>query len=194
MKKIFSVLIAFAAVCSIASASAKDVFLNYNDCVADQNLILNIGGGLDYDFVNHGSGYKKTPTFDLTLEHPFPISDKKLPFGFGGGLSFSHETYDGYHYDESWNYLTIFGLVNYHINVPAKNLDIYAGLRSGLGIWFWSVDYERDYYTISDDSDTEAHFFIGTYVGASYYFTDLVGVNVEVGYPYLIKAAVSLKF
>lgn len=63
----------------------------------------------------------------------------------------------------------------------------------GLSIWNNKWDYDYSDGTNNSGSDY-SWYFDGNYVlGASYYFTNLIGVNAELGYPYT-RVAVAVKF
>ncbi|MCO5269541.1 MAG: hypothetical protein M9897_11685 [Brumimicrobium sp.] len=56
-------------------------------------------------------------------------------------------------------------------DIHADKLDIYAGINVGSGI---SYVFEPGWFNVL--------FFVGPEVGARYYFTDKIGVNLELGY------------
>ena len=64
----------------------------------------------------------------------------------------------------------------YHFGWNVPNLDTYAGLSLGPG--FRSYDY----YTSTKNTKHDVVIAPGVFVGASYYFSDNIGVNVEAGY------------
>lgn len=104
------------------------------------------------------------PTVYVDFEIAQPIW--KLPFTFGGYASV--RPFGGFG-------LSVGGSAAYHVMLPPKNLDVYLGLKIGIDIlptiWFTP----------------------GFNIGASWYFTDKIGVNLELGYPGT-RAGVIFKF
>lgn len=132
--------------------------------------------------------------------------------------SFGVEDVPDYEWKGEMNYINLGALANYHIQVPVEKLDLYAGLRLGLEFWNWKVDYKYPFsYTDYETSKnlyggtvttpvfkyrTEkesikkngTNFYAGINFGASYFFTEKFGANIEVGYPSLIKIGGTAKF
>lgn len=132
--------------------------------------------------------------------------------------SFGVEDVPDYEWKGEMNYINLGALANYHIQVPIEKLDLYAGLRLGLEFWNWKVDYKYPFsYTDYETSKnwyggtvttpvfkyrTEkesikkngTNFYAGINFGASYFFTEKFGANIEVGYPSLIKIGGTAKF
>ena len=94
----------------------------------------------------------------------------------GGELSYRSESqrFGGSKYKSSIVGIGVNG--NYHFNrvleIPSK-WDVYAGL--GLNYYIWS--YDNDLYKGSDDSDIG----LGAQIGGRYFFTDKLGINLELG-------------
>lgn len=132
--------------------------------------------------------------------------------------SFGVEDVPDYEWKGEMNYINLGALANYHIQVPVEKLDLYAGLCLGLEFWNWKVDYKYPFsYTDYETSKnwyggtvttpvfkyrTEkesikkngTNFYAGINFGASYFFTEKFGANIEVGYPSLIKIGGTAKF
>lgn len=135
----------------------------------------NYGGGIEKGdlIVNidtglgFGGGFGWNPIMvDVAIAQPI----WKLPFTFGGYATIN--PFGGFG-------MSVGGEAAYHVMLPPEHLDVYAIFRIGAWLWFgdpfWgTVDW-------------------GTALGATWYFTDLIGVNLEIGYPAL-KAGLSLKF
>ena len=91
----------------------------------------------------------------------------------GGELSFRsyNENYRGTGYNH--NIMGISGNGNYHfntvLNIPS-NWDFYAGLNLGFYTWTSSSDYPGNH---------NSGIWLGAQVGGRYYFTDKVGINLE---------------
>lgn len=131
---------------------------------------------------------------------------------------FGVEDVPDYEWKGEMNYINLGALANYHIQVPVEKFDLYAGLRLGLEFWNWKVDYKypfsyTDYETFKNwyggtvttpvfkyRTEKESikkngtNFYAGINLGASYFFTEKFGANIEVGYPQLIKIGGTAKF
>lgn len=96
-------------------------------------------------------------------------------FTLGGELSYEayREKHRDYYYDHS--IIGVSGNVNYHfstiLNIP-RDWDFYAGLNLGFYIWDSPDDYNGDH---------TSGLGLGAQIGGRYYFTDRVGVNLELG-------------
>ena len=80
-----------------------------------------------------------------------------------------------------------------------EKLDVYIGPRVGATINILSKsDYHKNTLTgqwITDKSlSVEPSLYIGGAVGATWYFTNSIGANVELGYPTLAKVNFNFKF
>lgn len=93
----------------------------------------------------------------------------------GGELSYRsfNEDHNNNNYDRS--VFGVYGNLNYHFNhvlsIP-MNWDFYAGLNLGYNVWNEPNDYEGDHISGLN---------LGAQVGGRYYFTDTVGLNLELG-------------
>lgn len=188
-----------------SSSKANGIFTSYSECIKEHNIIVNAGVGIDSNIFTSNSRYF-IPTIGVSVEYIQPVAD--LPFGFGGYLGFNasskragsfNDPFSGNKIDSYFfkNNIDIAAMANYHINPQIKNLDVYASLRLGV-----TLDIERQHYAptpspetnVKDSSSLIPKFFGGLALGGTYYFTDLIGANLEIGYPSLVKASVSLKF
>ncbi|MDY2616791.1 MAG: outer membrane beta-barrel protein [Treponema succinifaciens] len=165
-------------------------------------------------------GSMKVPYLEASVEYTKKLGE--LPLGFGGFIGYSQdkmketasfgvEDVPDYEWKGEMNYINLGALANYHIQVPVEKLDLYAGLRLGLEFWNWKVDYKYPSYEpvygsygylVSYKYKTEkesikkngTNFYAGINFGASYFFTEKFGANIEVGYPQLIKIGGTAKF
>ena len=78
---------------------------------------------------------------------------------------------------------------NWHWGFPVSWLDFYTGFGMGLDI----IHTRYRLYT-TNYSDTDVEFYWGFQAGAHFYFSDVIGVVAETGYPFYLKAGVALKF
>ena len=96
------------------------------------------------------------------------------------GGEISHRSYrrkhHNHHYDHSVTGVS--GNVNYHfnhvLNIP-RNWDFYAGLNLGFYIWNDNDDWDDDW------GDDNSNLGLGAQVGGRYYFSNTVGINLELG-------------
>ncbi|MBQ2080204.1 MAG: hypothetical protein VZR56_11270 [Treponema sp.] len=192
MKKKFLAVLASLFVFGSVSAFAFDwsqCWCNYGGGIEKGDLILNVDvgfGGLFWDYYELGSDYKGSwffPYTEASLSYATYIW--KLPFTFGGYVGF-----DGYHYehkysDHEWTHMTLYtgGLVEYHVQLPPKGLDVYAGTKLGVGI------------KLADYSGSRVYFEGDGYLGANWFFSDFFGVNLELGGPNVYaKTGLTFKF
>ncbi len=110
-----------------------------------------------------------------------------LEFGIGHNISVGGEvSYRGYHENYAsykWNHtiVTFAALGNYHFNelleIPSQ-WDLYAGLSLGYSAWKTKYDGSGSFtYTGSGGSGL---YLVGQ-IGGRYFFTDNIGINVELG-------------
>ena len=108
-----------------------------------------------------------------------PVADN---ITVGGGLSYQSkgENYVGY----KWRH-TIFGLTgrgSYHFNELLEandDWDFYAGL--GLGYYFWNTSYDDSGSSVNWSGTNYGGFSVGIHLGARYFVSEKVGLNLEVG-------------
>lgn len=176
MKKFKALLAVLVLLCS-APLFADDFdwskcWCNYGAGIEAGDMILSVDGGLPWTiFDAYNSGGWTIPYVLADFEVACPIW--VLPFSFGGYAGFGLSK--NYVADVSYNhtYVLTGGSVSYHLRMPPKQLDLYASLKSGVIFDF------SDFYT----AGRNVSFDFGYTVGASWYFTDMFGVNAEIGYP-----------
>ncbi len=193
LKKIIATVAAvFALGTSAFAFEWSECWKNYGGGIEKGDMILSAGLGLNYTAFsmlgNNGSYVIPNILADFEIAQPIWV----LPFTFGGYAGF-----DGYGWKtggeyNSWTRISLGGLAKYHVQLPVEKLDVYLGLKLGVSIWNNKWEYKAYGETYSG---SEPHwYFDGNYVlGATYYFTDMIGVNAELGYPYT-RVAVAVKF
>ena len=97
-----------------------------------------------------------------------------LPFSFGGTAGFT--------FASGISIVNVDALAKYHFNFGIEPLDVYAGVLLGVNGYFWS------------GLDPAFNFDWGPIAGATWFFTDKMGVTLEGGYPYWLNAKFTLKF
>lgn len=192
MKKLMAIAIAmFTLVASVSAYEWKDSWQNYGGGIKEHQFIVNAGAGINSAlFDGHDLVF---PPVELSVE--FTQKIWVLPFGFGGFFaydgSFDKKTVNGGDHEEAINNLYFGGLIKYHAQLPIENLDVYARTYLGAKVRMWEEYYE---YSDKKSSDTVTSFYTEWGIGATWYFSDFFGVNVELGYPTIVKAGVSFKF
>lgn len=192
MKKLMAIAIAmFTLVASVSAYEWKDSWQNYGGGIKEHQFIVNAGADINSAlFDGHDLVF---PPVELSVE--FTQKIWVLPFGFGGFFaydgSFDKKTVEDWEYEEAVNNLYFGGLIKYHAQLPIENLDVYARTYLGAKVHMWEADNNYNY---KKSSDTVTSFYSEWGIGATWYFSDLFGVNVELGYPTIVKAGVSFKF
>ena len=167
----------FAAPLSAGDFDWSQFWCNYGGGIEKGDLIVNVDLGLEFGLLGWiGGGGWFIPPVMAELQVAQPIW--KLPFTFGGYAGIS-----GFGWDKYGIFIVKFGgEAAYHVMLPPEKLDVYLSLKLG-----------GDIYLGEFVGFSPFNFTFGGSLGATWYFTDLIGVNLEVGYP-MIKAGVSLKF
>lgn len=185
MKKIKALLAALVLMCC-APLAADDFdwsqcWCNYGAGIKEGDMILSVDGGFSLPYLGYigSTSYWFSPSVFADFQVAQPIW--KLPFSFGGYLGFDANGYKS-SAGNSYAYSNLYtgGIVSYHVMLPPEKLDVYASTKLGVVMRF------------STDGMLPT-FDIGQTIGASWYFTDLIGVNLEFGYP-MTKFGVVFKF
>lgn len=196
MKNLFKVFVLSGALLFSGVAFAdgfdwSECWCNYGGGIEKFDVILDINVSADFNdsYVFQFQNPWVIPPVFVDVQVAVPIW--KLPFTFGGyfgfkGYGYKYQTYsveEGWHYRDS-TYWGIFfgGEIAYHVMLPPKGLDVYIKTRIGGNVPFATPGNYIPYY-----------FHWGESIGATWYFNDVFGVNVEIGYPFT-KLGCSLKF
>lgn len=175
-KKLVTLLASVVLLCGTALFADdfdwSKTWCNYGAGIEKGDKILAVDAGIPWTYFEaFNTGGFAIPEIILDFQVACPIW--KLPFTFGGYGSFGFESYH-YGNDVYSHILTSGGVsASYHVMMPPKQLDLYAGLKSGVR-FNWSNFYSSG-YTVSFD--------YGFNLGASWYFSDSFGLNLELGYP-----------
>lgn len=185
------------------SPGVKEIFTTFGGTVKPNSIILSGGAGFDMDAFGDIQYY--IPVMGISAEYTLQLGPCPLGFGIMASYSGSKETAVGkdlgfesrlHSYN---NTIVAAAIINWHFNLPVKRLDLYAGVRPGVRMNVLHTQYShRDrrtarYITDTDTSLDETAFYIGGTVGATWYFTEHIGANLEVGWPVLAKASFSYK-
>jgi len=99
--------------------------------------------------------------------------------------NFSHQ---GAKYKYSWTNLGFVFRGAYHYGWKVPGLDTYAGF--GAGTWF---SMYNDHGYDSGKKSSHVGFLPAAFIGGSYFFNDVIGFNVEIGYNFAY-ASIGLNF
>lgn len=196
MKKIKCLLISLIMLAS-SSLFAKDFdwsqcWCNYGAGIKPGTMSIDFAMGINDDFFDtlelEIDGAWSFPYMDLSFDIALPIW--KLPLSWGGfiGTSFGGASQPGV--KTSLFFMSFGGHVKYHIMLPVKNLDVYAGIRMGAEIAYM----KNKYHGVTNKSWDGTGFYFSSFLGAHYYLNDTFGFVLELGYPVWAKAGVSIKF
>lgn len=207
MKRLFTVVAAIA-VFFIGSTTFAEGFdwsqcwCNYGGGIEKGNIILNGGIGITEDMFE-GDDHWGFPYIEFSAEYAMPVW--KLPFTFGGYFAYDARGFDGRTTYVPWGWYGWYGWywghgyfvreshwaeyrfhfggeVKYHVMMPVDSLDLYAGLKIG------------SCYAIGHNTDNDFIFLeLQPLLGASWYFTDSFGINLEMGLPVWQKIGVTFK-
>lgn len=195
MKKIKCLLISLIMLAS-SSLFAKDFdwsqcWCNYGAGIKPGTISIDFAIGINDDFLRPFDNSPQNwaiPYLDASFDIALPIW--KLPLSWGGFFGANFGGGHGDYWEYSMFYAHFGGQVKYHVMLPVKNLDVYAGVRLGatLGRTVTKTYGEER----SDTSGSGFHW--STFLGAHYYLNNTFGFVLEFGYPVWAKTGVSIKF
>ena len=137
-----------------------------------------IGPGINY-YSGYSAGFG--PGFQVSFEKGmWQLGPGVLTLGAEVGTSYFSYKYFGY-YRYSWLSFITAARCAYHYGWKVKGLDTYGGVSTGLRFLISSRKY-YDNYGDKGYNPGAVSFFFGTFVGASYFFNNVLGVNGEFGY------------
>ena len=200
MKKISLVAALMVLLCG-ASLSAKSFdwsqsWCNYGAGVKEGDFLVTADVALDFTdfgYLSYTNGWFMPP---VMAEVQYAKKIWKLPFTFGGFVGFGGHGYkyiasSTYSYPEGYTYTyanrywwnIFFGAeAAYHAKLPVETLDVYIITRLGVNIPITNG------YTYFGD-----YILFGEAIGMNWFFTDKVGLNAEIGYPFT-KVGATFKF
>ena len=169
MKKIFAALFAsFMIAASVSAFDGATFWKEYGGGIKNGDSIVNIGAAPS--LLYSGFGLHVNASYEKAVH----INDM-LPFTFGGTAGFT--------FVSGGSFINVDALAKYHFNFGVEPLDVYAGVLLGVKGYFWSgynPDFGFDWAPII--------------AGATWFFTDNMGVTLETGWPYWLNAKFTLKF
>jgi hypothetical protein len=182
------------------SVSALD-FKAYPSGIEQGDFIINAGLG----FGSPLYGTMSIPPIIAGLDYALPIGG--LPFTVGGLVGFNRSKAEtsvpasaytpARGYIHTYTGIVIAGRLGYHPDLGVKNLDVYADLALGYYIYNAKTEYTGDWSGWpKTNAASLSTFYWGTYLGARYFFTPMIGAFLELGYSplYYASAGVAIKF
>ena len=96
-------------------------------------------------------------------------------FGYSGDWDGKHDAY-------KYQWFSSIGAVRsaYHYGWNVRGLDTYGGFAAGMRFLIFTSHYSYEYP--DNYNPGNIYPFVGTFVGASYFFNDMIGINGELGY------------
>jgi hypothetical protein len=165
------------------TALALLAFQMTNAQIEEGTSMITIGAGISPTFYS-GGGFEATlPPLEASYE--YGISDKITIGGFAGyaGAEFRSA---GFGYD--YTYLLAGALGNYHF-VNSETFDVYVGAKLG----YVNVSAKEVGTAFGVGAEASGVLY-GGQLGARYWFSDSIAVNVEAGYGVsTLKAGVTFK-
>jgi hypothetical protein len=175
MKKLRSLVIAALLFCSFsASLYAQDEETTVIPPMTKGTVLLNVGFGPATHWAGYYHGF--APGFMVAVDAGlWELGPGILTIGgeFGWDFSSYHHTEYNTEYTEKYMSVTVAARSTYHYGWNIKGLDTYGGIALGGRI----PVYHKGYY-----NDPQFGLGGGFFVGASYFFTPVIGVNAELGY------------
>ena len=168
MKKIFAALFAtFMIAASVSAFDGATFWKEYGGGIKNGDSIVHIGAAPS--LLYSGFGLHVNASYEKAVH----INDM-LPFTFGGTAGFT--------FVSGGCMVNVDALAKYHFNFGIEPLDVYAGVALG-AYGLFEKDWEPRFY-----------FDPCGIVGATWFFTDKIGVTLETGAPYWLNAKFTLKF
>jgi len=176
MKKIIILLVLFICFNTVGlkpSLFAGEMDLTkFPSCMTDKNWILNLGFGLgNVGNLGH-SNYTWFPSTRLSFDKNVGLGEQKLPFFFGGIVTFSRDVYKDRYHDWYNNNIGLGFRCGYHFNWGVDNLDTYAVGTSG-----WVVRTGNNEINPPKGSP-----MFGVGVGVRWFLNDFFGFWAESGF------------
>jgi hypothetical protein len=186
MKKLLLLLVVF--VIGTSGVFAFDI-LSYPPPVKGGNILVDVGLG----FTGAEYGDISIPPLRANVEYALPVG---VPISVGGLLAFHQNTYKTFIGEWKWNHFAIGARGNWHWGIDVSWLDLYSGLFLGYVINSVSFNGNTGYTdSVWEDYYKEPSYFtVGVQIGSHFYFTEKIGLLVELGYPYWANIGLALKF
>lgn len=205
MKKHFKkFVLVFAVTLAGAMVSAWD-WTSYCENMDGSQWLIKAGVGYGWSSakVDGGTATVKIPGYgdyswdigkfkSVAAGFVIPIQGEYLLSAIPLGITAQFRPLFGKYSGFSTSGFAIMAGANYHVAPGPAWLDLYAGME--MGLFYHSIKYEESYYTYNYETKAKgAGFAFDAHIGASLMFSNMLGVNVEVGYPTVFSTSVVLK-
>ena len=188
MKKF--ILILLVLIVAGSSVFAFDI-LSYPPPVEGNNIMIDLGLGIAH-WGMRKDWKMKIPPITAVVEYALPVD---VPISVGGFFAVSRYGWDFRDsHSAAYTYLTFAGRANWHWGFPVDWLDVYTGASLGYQYCTYTVSGPDASYYNSHNSWDYGGFYYAFQGGAHAYFTQNIGVGLELGYPVWAKVAFCLKF
>jgi len=187
MKRFLLILLILALSCGFAFAF--DI-LSYPPPLSGGNIMVDVGVGLSsYGLFFDDYGDMSIPPVFLNVEYALPVG---VPISVGGFGAFFQNKYEE-SISGGWEntFFAFGGRANWHWGFDPDWLDFYTG------IWMGYMVHQAKWYGSNINARNPPSYSaldFGAQVGAHFYFTNTIGLVLESGYPFVLKAGVALKF
>lgn len=182
MKKLVLSLFVFAFISGAAFAVDFDP-ASFPPSINAGNVLIDAGIG----FLHTGrTGSFSVPPLFAQVEYALPVG---FPISVGGGFSFWQTRHDLWPLSGEWT-ISVFNFsarANWHFGLDISWLDLFTGFSFGYDV---VTVGNRDGWNNAPGN----RFFWNWQVGARFFiFSDNIGVIVETGYPYMLKAGLTFR-
>ena len=182
MKKVFLVLLVLTVFG--ATAFASDL-LSYPPPLRPGNILIDVGVG--YAFATGSGASMVVPPLVLTVEYCLPVG---VPISVGGLIGYYQWEWRGAGWVETWSYTTFGARANWNWNINLDWLNLYTGVFVGYTHFSWSANVAGSEIIAPNYGGVS----IGGQAGARFFFSRNFGAVVELGFPFVAKAGLAIKF
>ena len=191
MKKVLLLLLVLFVAGGLAFSAD---LMNFPPSLDGGNILIDVG--LGFALAPKKDTSMKVPPIVLSAEYCLPSG---VPISVGGLIGFYQYEYrykdPGAHvpWVETLTFLTFGARANWHwnIDIGIDWIDLYTGIFFGYTNFSWSSN-SSPYSGYVQDAHGGLNF--GGQAGAHLYFTNRFGAVVELGYPFVAKAGLAIKF
>jgi hypothetical protein len=143
-------------------------------------MTLSFGIGPGTHFLGNGFGFG--PAFKAAFEKGmWKVGPGVITLG--GEFAVSYFTYKYYvGYKETWINFMFAARSSYHYGWNVEGLDTYAGVPAGIGFCAYTDSWTDAKFHYGYRGYHAVFPYFGIFVGASYYFNNIVGIYGELGY------------
>jgi len=182
VKKLFLVLLLLVVVGT--SAFAIDL-LSFPPSVQPGNILVN--AGLGYATAPISGASIVIPPLVLSVEYALPV---EVPISVGALVGFYRWEWTARNigWVNTYTYFTFGARANWHWNIDVDWLNLYTGLFLGFTHFSWSTTSEHI------PAPSYGGLVFGGQIGARFFFANNIGAVIELGFPFVAKAGITLRF